>query len=54
MKELGLNRMFLHAAAVSFDWPGSGRTFAVSVPLPPELAAVVERLATSKRKRRRR
>jgi 23S rRNA pseudouridine955/2504/2580 synthase len=53
MKELGLNRMFLHAHAVSFEWPDSGKTFSVSVPLPPELAAVVERLATSKRKRRR-
>jgi 23S rRNA pseudouridine955/2504/2580 synthase len=54
MQELGLTRMFLHAHAVSFEWPGSGRTFALSVPLPPELAAVVERLATSRRKRKRR
>jgi 23S rRNA pseudouridine955/2504/2580 synthase len=54
MKELGLARMFLHAHALSFEWPGSGRTVALSVPLPPELAMVVERLATSRRKRRRR
>jgi 23S rRNA pseudouridine955/2504/2580 synthase len=53
MKELGLDRMFLHAHAVSFEWPGSGKQFAVSVPLPPELAAVVERLTTSRRRRRR-
>jgi 23S rRNA pseudouridine955/2504/2580 synthase len=54
MRELGLTRMFLHAHAVSFEWPDSGRTFAVSVPLPPELASVVERLATTRRRRARR
>ncbi|MFO0453558.1 MAG: RluA family pseudouridine synthase [Pseudomonadota bacterium] len=54
MRELGLERMFLHAHAVSFEWPGSRKTFAVSVPLPPGLAGVVDRLATSRRKRSRR
>lgn len=53
MTELGLNRMFLHAHAVSFEWPATGKQFSVSVPLPPELAMVVERLTTSRRKRRR-
>ena len=53
MRELGLNRMFLHAQAISFEWPGSGRQFAVSVPLPPELAAVLERLSATRRRARR-
>lgn len=53
MKSLGLERMFLHAHAVSFEWPDSGRTFAVSVPLPPELAQVLDRLAATRRRRRR-
>ena len=53
MRELGLNRMFLHAQAMSFEWPGSGRQFAVSVPLPPELAAVLESLSATRRRARR-
>ena len=53
MRELGLNRMFLHAQAMSFEWPGSERQFAVSVPLPPELATVLERLAATRRRARR-
>ena len=53
LRELGLNRMFLHAQALSFEWP-SGKTFAVSCPLPAELATVLERLAASGGKRRRR
>ena len=53
MRELGLDRMFLHAQAVSFEWPGSGRQFAVSVPLPAELGAVLERLSATRRRARR-
>lgn len=45
LRALGLERMFLHAASVSFTWP-SGGEFSVNTPLPPELAAVLERLAT--------
>jgi len=44
MKSFGLNRMFLHAHSVSFEWP-SGGEFSVNTPLPPELAAVVDQLA---------
>jgi len=44
MKAFGLNRMFLHAHSVSFEWP-SGGEFSVNTPLPPELAAVVDQLA---------
>ncbi len=44
LKELGLNRMFLHSHSVSFEWPGGGE-FSVNTPLPPELAAIVDKLA---------
>jgi 23S rRNA pseudouridine955/2504/2580 synthase len=44
MKSFGLNRMFLHAHSVSFEWP-SGGEFSVNTPLPPELAAVIDQLA---------
>jgi 23S rRNA pseudouridine955/2504/2580 synthase len=44
MRALGLERMFLHAASLSFNWPGGGE-FSVNTPLPPELAATVDRLA---------
>ena len=43
MRELGLTRMFLHAHSMSFEWPQGG-TFSASAPLPPELAAVLDRL----------
>jgi 23S rRNA pseudouridine955/2504/2580 synthase len=50
MKVQGLNRMFLHAHSVSFDWPQGG-TFSASAPLPAELAAVVDRLTSRERPR---
>jgi 23S rRNA pseudouridine955/2504/2580 synthase len=43
MRALGLTRMFLHAHSMSFEWPQGG-TFSASAPLPPELAAVLDRL----------
>jgi 23S rRNA pseudouridine955/2504/2580 synthase len=43
LKGLGLNRMFLHAHSVSFLWPDSGE-FSVNTPLPPELAATLDKL----------
>ncbi|HEV2443239.1 MAG TPA: RluA family pseudouridine synthase [Steroidobacteraceae bacterium] len=49
MRELGLARMFLHAHIMSFEWPQGG-PFSASAPLPPELAAVLDRLP-SKSKR---
>jgi 23S rRNA pseudouridine955/2504/2580 synthase len=66
MKVLGLNRMFLHAHSVSFEWPaapdrsGAGNArapsgeFSVNTPLPPELAAVVDTLAAQKTRSRKR
>jgi 23S rRNA pseudouridine955/2504/2580 synthase len=44
MRALGLNRMFLHASSVSFEWPEGGQ-FSVNTPLPPELGALVDKLA---------
>lgn len=44
MRRFGLRRMFLHAQSVAFVWPESGEAFSISVPLPPELEAVVTAL----------
>lgn len=44
MRALGLERMFLHAHSLGFTWPEGGE-FSINTPLPPELAAVLERLA---------
>lgn len=47
---LGLQRMFLHAASISFTWPDRGTPFSVSAPLPPDLAAVVDALSQEGRR----
>ena len=52
MREYGLDRIFLHAHSVAFDWPGSGVPFHVSAPLPPELGAVIDQLPRVRGKRR--
>jgi 23S rRNA pseudouridine955/2504/2580 synthase len=52
MRSLGLTRMFLHAHSVSFEWPDGGGQFSVNAPLPPELAAVVNKLESAPRRRR--
>jgi 23S rRNA pseudouridine955/2504/2580 synthase len=44
MRKLGLDRMFLHAQTVSFEWGDSGREFTASVPLDDTLKAVLDRL----------
>ena len=57
MREAGLQRMFLHAHSISFDWPvgSKGGSFSTSAPLPPDLAGVVDELtAASPRRGRRR
>lgn len=43
LREFGLRRMFLHAAAVSFTWP-DGAGFQIEVPLPAELETLLETL----------
>lgn len=40
----GLNRMFLHAASLSFEWPDSDRVFGVCVPLPEDLQRLLRKL----------
>ncbi len=44
MRSAGLARMFLHAHAVGFTWPGSEEPFMVSSPLPDDLRDVQQRL----------
>jgi 23S rRNA pseudouridine955/2504/2580 synthase len=52
LRELGLRRMFLHASSVSFKWPQGGE-FSINTPLPAELGAVLDRLASQKKAPRR-
>lgn len=55
MRTLGLNRMFLHASSVSFEWPNGAGLFSVNAPLPPDLAKLVDKLGDlPKAKRARR
>ncbi len=42
--ELGLTRQFLHAARLAFAHPVTGEPVDVRSPLPPDLAAVLDRL----------
>ncbi len=51
LKAFGLTRMFLHAHALSFDWPDTGEPFAASAPLPAELKAVLTALEAKNEKR---
>jgi 23S rRNA pseudouridine955/2504/2580 synthase len=44
---LGLERMFLHAHSVGFEWPQGG-AFSASAPLPADLSAVVDRLTVER------
>jgi 23S rRNA pseudouridine955/2504/2580 synthase len=48
LRQLGLTRMFLHASSVGFTWPQGGQ-FSVNTPLPPELAALLEKLSVQPR-----
>jgi 23S rRNA pseudouridine955/2504/2580 synthase len=48
MRALGLHRMFLHAHSISFQWPEGGE-FSINTPLPTDLGAVIDRLATLKK-----
>jgi 23S rRNA pseudouridine955/2504/2580 synthase len=44
----GLQRMFLHAAAVEFDHPASGEPTRIEAPLPPELQAFLDSLGPAR------
>jgi 23S rRNA pseudouridine955/2504/2580 synthase len=53
MREIGLERMFLHASSISFVWPDRGTEFSVNAPLPPELARVLDVIVRPRSKRSR-
>jgi 23S rRNA pseudouridine955/2504/2580 synthase len=55
MREVGLQRMFLHAHSISFDWPtgSKGGAFSASAPLPTDLAGVIDSLSSSTGRGRR-
>jgi 23S rRNA pseudouridine1911/1915/1917 synthase len=44
---LGLTRPFLHAAALAFRHPVTGEAVAVTLPLPPDLTAALDRAGLS-------
>ena len=44
-RSLGLTRPFLHAVGLAFPHPDDGRAMEVEAPLPPDLAAVLTRVA---------
>ncbi len=44
MKQLGLNRLFLHAHRISFPHPGDETTVRLEAPLPNELQQVLQQL----------
>jgi 23S rRNA pseudouridine955/2504/2580 synthase len=52
LRALGLRRMFLHAHSLSFTRP-QGAEFSINTPLPPELAAVIDELASRSARSRR-
>ncbi|MFO1427146.1 MAG: RluA family pseudouridine synthase [Steroidobacteraceae bacterium] len=53
LQQLGLRRMFLHAASISFTWPDRGTEFSANAPLPADLAAVIDTLAAAAGRRGR-
>jgi 23S rRNA pseudouridine955/2504/2580 synthase len=53
IRDMELDRMFLHASSLSFVWPDRGTEFSVNAPLPPELARVIDALSRPRPKRSR-
>jgi 23S rRNA pseudouridine955/2504/2580 synthase len=51
MRGFGLERLFLHAHSIAFEWPGSGAPAHFSAPLPAELTAVIDRLQAARGRR---
>ncbi len=48
MRELGLNRLFLHAFAIRFEHPKSGEPLYLSAPLDAEMKGILQRLRETK------
>lgn len=44
MRAFSLQRMFLHAHSLTFEWPDTGEVFDASAPLPADLRAVLTAL----------
>jgi 23S rRNA pseudouridine955/2504/2580 synthase len=51
LHELGLHRMFLHAASIGVTRPGSAEPLSLSAPLPTDLRAVLDALVRAPRSR---
>lgn len=51
LRELGLDRMFLHAVSIAVTRPGSAEPLAISAPLPGELRAVLDALLRAPKSR---
>lgn len=51
LKSIGLERLFLHAQSLSFEWP-NGKSFAASQPLPDDLKQALDMLGQLRAKRR--
>ncbi len=45
LRKLGLKRLFLHAASLEFEHPGTGRKMRIDAPLDDELIGFLEKLA---------
>lgn len=43
-RQLGLDRLFLHAASLKFPWPGQSKGYEFHAPLPEELNMFIEKL----------
>lgn len=52
MRTFGLERLFLHAHSIAFDWPGSAAPAHFSAPLSADLKAVLDKLQAERRRRR--
>lgn len=52
LRELGLRRMFLHAASIAFAWPDSQATFHVAAGLPADLLQLLAQLPGGQRSQR--
>jgi len=52
MRGFGLDRLFLHAHSIAFEWPGSGTPAHFSAPLSDDLRAVLNALQAGSRRRK--
>jgi 23S rRNA pseudouridine955/2504/2580 synthase len=52
MRGFGLERLFLHAHSIAFEWPGSGAPAHFSAPLSDDLKAVLNALQAAPRRRK--